>query len=162
MPPNGTKNLIPFSERTKEEASKEGRKGGINSGKTRRKQAQLRKSVQSLLNKKYDIKENGKKIQVKGFDIIARKIMQQALDEKSRNWRSAVEFIMRLTDNQTILNEERAEAEIALLQAKIQAIQSGDTTALDTLDEILTAVRLSAEKTENETKAESESDKKDK
>lgn len=160
MPPNGTKNLIPFSERSKEEAKEKGRKGGINSGKTRRKQAQLRKSVQSLLNKKYDIKENGKKVQVKGFDIIARKIMQQALDEKSRNWQSAVNFIIKLSDNMAALYEERAEAEIALLQAKIQAIQSGDTTALDTLDEILTAVRLSAEKTE--TDAESGSDKKDK
>lgn len=48
MPRNGTKNLIPANMRTKEEVKKNSSKGGINSGITRRKQAEARKQARSL------------------------------------------------------------------------------------------------------------------
>lgn len=61
----GTENLIPFSQRSKEEAREKGRKGGINSGKTRRKNAQIKKCLNTLLamspsdNIKKMLKKNG-------------------------------------------------------------------------------------------------------
>jgi len=45
----GHDNLIPLSERTKEEQREIQRKGGIASGKARRKKANIRKSVQAIL-----------------------------------------------------------------------------------------------------------------
>lgn len=49
MPRDGTKNLKPMSERSKDEVREIARKGGINSGKTRRKKADLKKAFETLL-----------------------------------------------------------------------------------------------------------------
>ena len=46
----GEENLIPFSERSKAEARENGRKGGIASGKTRRKKANIRRALETVLN----------------------------------------------------------------------------------------------------------------
>lgn len=43
------KNLIPTSERSKEEARELGRKGGINSGKTRRRKKEFRELFEKML-----------------------------------------------------------------------------------------------------------------
>ena len=52
MARNGEKNLIPCSERTKEEAREIGRKGGIASGKARREKADLRKLMEMMMSEK--------------------------------------------------------------------------------------------------------------
>lgn len=49
LPRDGTKNLKPMSERSKDEVREIARKGGINSGKTRRKKADLKKAFETLL-----------------------------------------------------------------------------------------------------------------
>lgn len=49
MPRDGSKNLIPTNRRSKEEAKELGRKGGINSGKTRRARKTLREELLALL-----------------------------------------------------------------------------------------------------------------
>lgn len=50
MAQNGTDNLIPQSERTKEEQRKIARQGGIASGKARRERKTLREELLLLLN----------------------------------------------------------------------------------------------------------------
>ena len=50
----GIENLIPTSERSKEEVRKIGQKGGIASGKARQEKATLRKTMLALLNVKID------------------------------------------------------------------------------------------------------------
>lgn len=45
----GIDNLVPMSERSKEEVREIARKGGINSGKTRREKATLKKTLETLL-----------------------------------------------------------------------------------------------------------------
>ena len=42
------------------------------------------------------------------------------------------------------LEEKKLKIEIALLQAKLQAVTTNDTTVLDTLDKILEGVRATA------------------
>ena len=51
---DGTKNLIPFSKRSKEEATEMGRKGGVRSGKTRRERKSLREGLKLLLSGKLE------------------------------------------------------------------------------------------------------------
>lgn len=53
----GHENLIPFSERSKEEAREKGRKGGIASGKTRREKANMRKLLETFLDSKIEGKD---------------------------------------------------------------------------------------------------------
>lgn len=44
------KNLIPYSQRSKEEARENGRKGGIESGKVRRRKKTLRENMEMILS----------------------------------------------------------------------------------------------------------------
>ena len=50
MPRNGTKNLIPASKRSKDEAKELGRKGGKKSGENRRKRKTLKEELLALLS----------------------------------------------------------------------------------------------------------------
>lgn len=54
--------LIPFNKRTEEELKAMRRKGGINSGKSRRNKAKLRDCLEILMEKKYLDDRTGKKI----------------------------------------------------------------------------------------------------
>lgn len=54
--------LIPMSKRSKEEVKEIARRGGINSGKTRRNKALLRDCLEILMEKKMIDEETGKKI----------------------------------------------------------------------------------------------------
>ena len=49
---DGKENLVPCNQRSKEEASELGRKGGIESGKTRRKKRLMKDLVVEMLNSK--------------------------------------------------------------------------------------------------------------
>ena len=55
---NGQENLIPMNKRTKEEAREYGRKGGIESGKTRQKKATMKKILEDMLNEVANVKGN--------------------------------------------------------------------------------------------------------
>lgn len=49
MPRDGTKNLIPMNKRSKEEVKAIQRKGGINSGKSRREKKTLKEILEMML-----------------------------------------------------------------------------------------------------------------
>ena len=57
MGANGVENLIPFSERTKEEARESGRRGGIASGEARRAKRDMRERMKLMLEEKPKGKE---------------------------------------------------------------------------------------------------------
>ena len=57
MGANGVENLIPFSERTKEEARESGRRGGIASGEARRAKRDMRERMKIMLEEKPKGKE---------------------------------------------------------------------------------------------------------
>lgn len=53
----GHENLIPFDERSKEEAREMGRKGGIASGKARRAKSDMRELMKMMLDQKIEGKD---------------------------------------------------------------------------------------------------------
>ena len=79
MPQDGTKNLIPVTQRSKDEAKELSRKGGINSGKARRNKAMLKDCINILLEKKVIDEETGKKLT--GAEQLSINLFQKALSE---------------------------------------------------------------------------------
>ena len=71
-------NLKPNSERTPSEIKEMTTKGGINSGKSRRKKADMRKAVQSMLDNTYS-DNSGKELS--GAEIMALKLFKIATNE---------------------------------------------------------------------------------
>ena len=70
-------NLKPFtSEQSREEAAKNGKKGGVASGKARRDKKNLRQALEMLLEKDYSDK-NGNT--VSGTEAISVKLFEQAM-----------------------------------------------------------------------------------
>lgn len=75
--------LIPFSERSKEEVKTISSRGGINSGKARRNKAMLRDCLQILMEKKM-IDADGKKIT--GAEALSIEVFQKALAGDMKAW----------------------------------------------------------------------------
>ena len=104
------KNLIPNSERTPEELRAMTRKGGINSGKARRKKANLKKAFEAILEA--DVKSDKVKRQLEkmGFEAtnemaLAMVMMQKAMKGDVR----AFEQISKLTSIDTKDSLDRKE-----------------------------------------------------
>lgn len=72
---NNIKNLIPNSERSPQELKEMTRKGGIASGKARRRKKELREALEMLLEKDFT-NEQGEKMQ--GIDVIATALFKEA------------------------------------------------------------------------------------
>ena len=135
-------NLIPTTERTKDEVREITTKGGINSGKARRKKADMRKAVQSMLDNTYS-DSSGKELS--GAEIMALKLFKIATNEKDKQCISAIKLIIELTgQNKDALSDKKTKAEIKLLEAKIKALSGLDETEskklLDNINKILSGV----------------------
>lgn len=87
---NGQENLIPVTERTKEEAREIARKGGINSGKSRREKKLLKEALIQAMNMK-DL-NTGKKNSVSMALAIITKVI------KGKASISELEFIRDTVD----------------------------------------------------------------
>ena len=73
-------NLIPFSERSKEEARECGRKGGVNSGVTRRRKKTLRELAEIIGEKTITIKQpDGTKIDVTYDYALVSELFKKAI-----------------------------------------------------------------------------------
>lgn len=79
MPSGNTQNLIPVTERTKEEARKISSNGGKASGKARRNKAILKDCINILLEKKVIDEETGKRLT--GAEQLSINLFQKALSE---------------------------------------------------------------------------------
>ena len=113
------KNLIPNSQRTPEELRAMTRKGGINSGKARRKKANLKKAFEAILEA--DVKSDKIKQQLEsmGFEAtnemaLAMVMMQKAMKGDVR----AFEQISKLTSIDTKDSLDKKEQ-----RERIRAIQ---------------------------------------
>ena len=73
------KDLIPMSQRSKEEVKAIASKGGVNSGKARRNKAMLKDCINILLEKKYVDEKTGKKIT--GAELLSVDLFTRALEE---------------------------------------------------------------------------------
>ena len=124
--------LIPLQSRTTEEQQEIARKGGIASGKARRRKADLRKAMQeALLSTWKDSKGN----KATGQEIAINGILANLADPKARNWGKAVEIMMTLT-GMSLTPEQVAKikAETALTKAKTKSLESNSSSMADIED----------------------------
>lgn len=101
MPKDGTENLIPFNERTKEEQRKIQRKGGIASGKARREKADLKKKVNEILAMDVFSPQLKETLEEKGLSAtnqtaVATVLLQKALKGDMR----AIELLAKMNGNE--------------------------------------------------------------
>ena len=126
------KNLIPNSQRTPKELREMTRKGGINSGKARRKKANLKKAFEAILEA--DVKSDKVKRQLEkmGFEAtnemaLAMVMMQKAMKGDVR----AFEQISKLTsiDTKDSLDKKEQRERIRAIQLenskREKALESG-------------------------------------
>lgn len=92
------KDLIPMSERSKDEVKEISRKGGINSGKARRNKAMLKDCLNILMEKKYLDDKTGKK--VTGAELLAINLFTKALEEGDTAKASKAFEVIRDTSGQ--------------------------------------------------------------
>lgn len=100
MPRDGTKNLKPMNQRTKEEARKIARKGGINSGKARRKKANLKKALNTILTAKVPQKQMAELLEGMGFEnSVEMAIMFSMANEAMKGNVRAGELVFNIVHN---------------------------------------------------------------
>lgn len=110
------KNLIPNSQRTPEELREMTRKGGIASGKARRKKADLKKAMQTLLSMNVQSDKSREQLETMGLEptnemLLAVSTFQQAVKGNQR----AVENVMKLSTT------EKDKHDIAEQKERIKA-----------------------------------------
>ena len=136
-------NLIPFSERSENEAREIGKKGGQASGKTRRRKANLRRAAKELLEGVYTDKNGEERT---GEELVMLAVFANATEPASRNWAPAIAAIMELMgEKQTPEQKKKLKAETDVLKAKAAILRGGDDSALNKLDEILKGLSDEAE-----------------
>lgn len=102
---------------TVEEASK----GGTNSGKARRRKADLRKMAQQVLDGTFKDK-NG--VEFTGEEAIIQSLVANLASPNSKNWGKAMELLIKLSGADKSREEnQKLKAEVALLKAKIKQIE---------------------------------------
>lgn len=112
-------NLIPANKRSKSEARENGSKGGIASGKARRKKANLKKAFETILQAEVASPNVKKQLEELGFDstnemALAMVMMQQAMKGNVR----AFEQISKLTttDAKDSLDKKEQKERIKALE----------------------------------------------
>ena len=114
-------NLKPFSERTESEKREITRKGGIASGKARRKKADIKKALQSILDETYT-DENGEKFT--GEDRLAMTLYKVATDKKHRQCIQAQRLIYELTgQDKTPEDRKRIKQALKMQEKELELIQ---------------------------------------
>jgi LDH2 family malate/lactate/ureidoglycolate dehydrogenase len=138
----GQENLIPFSERTEEEARENGRKGGKASGAARRRKADLRRMAQDILDGTYTDK-NGKPFT--GAELIQNGLLANLGNPNSKNWGKAMDIFIQLTGaNMSPEQKAKLKAETQLAKAKAKA--ADPKQAVSTVnDNFLEALNATAE-----------------
>lgn len=131
-------NLIPTNQKTAEEALKVQSAGGKRSGEVRREKARMQKLVQYVLDGTYTDSEGNK---LTGAELAVQSIFRNLIDYNSRNWGAALSALIKLTDNDTTA-EQKARTNYTI--ARTRQITDKDTTAVDTLNQILDGIRQAA------------------
>lgn len=94
----GTDNLIPMSERSKDEVREIARKGGINSGIARREKATLRKTLEQLLDTvpKSESNPEGKTFR----ELTTEGLMIGAINGKAENYKIMAQMLGEMEEEQ--------------------------------------------------------------
>lgn len=126
MSNKGHDNLIPLNERTKDEQRKIQKKGGIASGKARRKKANLKRTMEELL--KMDLPDSKLKQQLVAIGIdpsmeqgLVLSVLLKAINKGNHQ---AFETIQKTIQQTTTLQDRQEQkARIAKLQAETEKIK---------------------------------------
>lgn len=119
-------NLIPFNERSESEVREMNRKGGINSGKARRRKSDLRKAMQEAMQTTFTDKKGRSKT---GEEMVIAGIIANLSDPHARNWGRALDALLLLTgQNMTKEQIAKIKAETELTKAKTKAIMDSNST----------------------------------
>ena len=140
-------NLIPANKRSKNEARENGSKGGIASGKARRKKANLKKAFETILQAEVASPNVKKQLEELGFDstnemALAMVMMQKAMKGNVR----AFEQISKLTttDAKDTLDKKEQKARIKRLELdnkKREQELSGSKSDTSLMESLLDAVK---------------------
>lgn len=149
-------NLVPFtSNQSREEAAKNGRKGGIKSGETRRRKAALRDTMNKLLTMQVEVPELSEILRADGGESTYEEVITMAIIQKAMLGDIAAFNAIRDTVGQTKKSEadlEEQRVKIELDQARKQNLTGESETdeAVKKLDKILKEVRDNAIKRQTE------------
>ena len=130
-------NLKPFEKncRSNEEAVRNGSKGGINSGKARKRKADLRKMAQQVLDGTYTDK-HGKEFT--GEEAVIQGLVANLADPKGKNWGKAMDLLVQLLSaNKSREEKQMLKAQTALIKAKAELLNVSDDSVLKKLDDVL-------------------------
>lgn len=122
-------NLIPNSQRTPSELAKMRRNGGIKSGETRRKKANLRKTFEMLAQMKIAPDDMRERLQEMGLDptgenAIAMAMMLQAMAGDVKAFEQCAKYLGQDKKNEAQVKESEERAK--LVKAQREALETKD------------------------------------
>ena len=113
-------NLIPFNERSVSETRELGRKGGIASGKTRRKKANMKKTLEALLVSKVSNPQLSRVLQDMGFeDDFESALIMVAIQKALKGSARHMELIAKIANSEgtkDTLDKKEQKARIKALE----------------------------------------------
>lgn len=123
---HGIENLKPTNTLTMEERKKLARKGGIASGKARRKKADLKKTIKTILLMNVTDPKDIKKLQALGLDLTYENLVSLAtVQQASKGNQRAMENVIKLAttdkDKYDIAEQEERIKALKLKNAKESA-----------------------------------------
>jgi len=92
----GQENLIPMSERSKEEVREIASKGGINSGIARREKATMKETLRQMLEEVADIEGNDNKLTYRQLATLG--LIKGSIQGKADNYKTIMEAIGELSN----------------------------------------------------------------
>lgn len=120
---------------TASEARERGSKGGINSGKARKRKADLRKMAQQVLDGTYTDK-HGKEFT--GEEAVIQGLVANLADPKGKNWGKAMDLLVQLLSaNKSREEKQLLKAQTELAKAKVELMNTSDDSVLEKLDDVL-------------------------
>lgn len=142
-------NLVPFDKRSESEVREYARKGGQASGRTRRRKAEFRKTLNALLTAEIDNPEWKPFLESIGLDCTLESAMLAAqIREAMQGNTKAAYFVAQYAGQNEAAEEDirNKEADTELKKARKQAVTGENETdeALEKLDAILKEVRDNA------------------
>ena len=121
------KNLVPFtSEQSHEEAVKNGRKGGIASGESRRNRKMLRDCIDYLLEREDEMMLNSEGKPMSGAEQLAYNLFVKALAEKDTAKAAKAFEVLRDTAGQKVPDKIMVAEVDADVINEVEAMVTGD------------------------------------
>ncbi|MEY8370136.1 KGG domain-containing protein [Aerococcaceae bacterium 50-4] len=124
---SGHENLIPQNKRTKDEQREIARKGGIASGKSRRRKANLKKALHTILVSDVSSEKLAETLESLGYERTNESAMALAMVQKAiKGDTRAFEQIARLVESEKDtydIKEQRERTKIITAEAKIKEME---------------------------------------